>query len=107
MAGAGADPRRLAQLQPSDLVHLAGCLLEVTYDGQYFHAQLAEGCQCFFSYQNQQRQVYLGFRTNGQELISFDKGIDPRTGSAIWGAIAGGYEFRKIQPLARQCQLVL
>ncbi len=97
--GAGTDPLRLEQLGFSDLLYLPGCLLDVTYDGHYFCAQLAEGCQCFFHYQNQRRQVYLGFRTNGEELISFDKGIDPQTGSAIWGAIAGGYQFRKIQTL--------
>jgi Protein of unknown function (DUF1001). len=100
--GAGADRPRIAQLQPSDLLPLAGCLLDVAYDGQCFDAKLAEGCQCFFHYQNQLRQVYLGFRTDGQELVSYDKGIDPQTGAALWGAIAGGYEFRKIQflPLA-------
>jgi len=97
--GAGADRARISQLQPSDLTLLAGCLLHVTYDGQFFHAKLAEGCQCFFYYQNEQRQVDLGFRTDGQQLVSFDKGIDPQTGSALWGAIAGGYEFRKIQSL--------
>jgi len=102
--GAGANPAKIIHLRSSDLIHLPGCLLDVSRDGDYFQAQLAAGCQCFFSYQNQQRQVDLGFRTNGQELISFDKGINPQTGSAIWGAIAGGYQFHKIQsfPLDEQ-----
>lgn len=94
--GAGADPNRLLTMTMDDLQFLPKCLLTVTYAENYFTASLAPDCACFFDYNGEQRQVSLGFRTNGQELISYDKGLDPATGSAIWGAIAGGYHFQKI-----------
>lgn len=94
--GAGAKPHRLQQMGRDDLQFLSGCLLQVDYAEGYFNAQLAPDCACFFTYNGEQRQVSLGFRTNGTELISYDKGIDPTTGAGIWGAIAGGYHFRRL-----------
>jgi hypothetical protein len=94
--GSGADLRRLDQLTAKDLQFLEGCRLQVQCQDNYFHAQMPPDCQCYFDYNNERRQVSLGFKTNGQELISYDKGIDPETGAAIWGAIAGGYRYQKI-----------
>lgn len=94
--GAGADTRRLEQLTRKDLQFLEGCRLRVQWEEGYFRGELPADCQCFFDYNGERRQVHLGFKTNGQELFSYDKGIDPETGAGIWGAIAGAYHFQRV-----------
>jgi hypothetical protein len=37
----------------------------------------------------------LGFETTAAEFHSYDKGIDPETGKATWGAIMGPYRYTK------------
>lgn len=110
LSGAGRDPKRLEGLGAEDLEFLPECRLQVTRDltatqGDRFLATLPPNARCCFPYQQQIRQVHLGFeialdRENPQEAIeflSYDKGIDPVTGQALWGAILGPYRFIKQQ----------
>ncbi|MFN3926993.1 MAG: chromophore lyase CpcT/CpeT [Pseudanabaenaceae cyanobacterium] len=94
--GAGADIRRLDPLTARDVQYLEGCRLKVRTEAGYFIGEMLPNCQCFFVYNGERRQVELGFKTNGQELISYDKGIDPETGAGIWGALHGGYHFQRL-----------
>ena len=48
------------------------------------------------------QQVSLGFEATQEEFLSYDKGIDPTTGKAKWGAILGPYRFRKRQDFGVQ-----
>lgn len=55
---------------------------------------------CRFSYQGNNYQVYLGFEVTADEFRSYDKGIDPSTGKATWGALLGPFRFTKRQDFA-------
>ncbi|MGB3511668.1 MAG: chromophore lyase CpcT/CpeT [Microcoleaceae cyanobacterium] len=98
--GAGRNPEILSQLTTTQVEFLPGCTLEVNYQnvGQkelHFQASLTPGELCGFTYKRKYYQVELGFEVNGQEFLSFDKGIDPKTGKGIWGALLGPYRFVK------------
>jgi hypothetical protein len=95
--GAGANSERLQNMQVSDLEFLPGCTLPVTeLDGKY-SAQLPTDAKCCFMYNNQERQVILGFESTVDQFWSYDRGIDPETKAAIWGAIAGAYHYQKLK----------
>lgn len=96
--GAGAQPERLAAMGSADLERLPGCELIARWqDGSScVRAELAEGCQCFFEYQNERRQVVLGFEARCDRFLSFDRGVDPATGRGLWGALMGPYEFTRL-----------
>jgi len=96
-SGAGARPERLAELGLADLERLPGCELLARWQGDdCIAAQPPAGCQCFFEYQNQRRQVVLGFEARRDRVLSFDRGVDPATGRALWGALMGPYEFTRL-----------
>jgi hypothetical protein len=48
------------------------------------------------------RQISLGLMAAPEQFWSYDKGIDPQTGRALWGAILGPYQFAKIDDFADQ-----
>ena len=100
--GAGRSPERLHTLTPDDIEFLPGCTLSVTqhqtnphnYD---FQATLPADCRCCFTFRGETYQVSLGFEASSEQFLSYDKGIDPATGKAIWGAMLGPYRFIKRQ----------
>lgn len=103
MRGAGRDPDRLQALTGDQIDFLPGCRLEVTWqqgDIPRFHARLSPDSRCCFSYGNETFQVSLGFEASADEFLSYDKGIDPQTGTAIWGALMGPYRFTQQQSFA-------
>lgn len=98
--GAGQEPERLRQITLDDIDTLPGCVLQVS------QAKLADGtptfvatppasARCYFTYAGEVRQVQLGFEARAQEFFSYDKGVEPDTGRALWGAIMGAYQFAK------------
>lgn len=110
LRGAGQNPEILNHLTPEQLECLPGCRLTITWKTliaqQYqFNAIINESDRCCFTYQNQLSQVEIGFTATPNEFLSFDRGIDPNTGTAIWGALMGPYRFTKQQDFA--CHLVL
>lgn len=105
--GAGANPNLLSALSFADLELLAGCTLTVTQQDRAFIAQLEPGAKCCFQYQGKIRQVILGFELSEGRFLSYDRGIDPETGRALWGALMGPYEFSKCQDFALELPLSL
>ncbi len=106
---AGADPQKLARLEQEQVECLPGCILRVEEQPQpsgqaTFVATPPPGSCCTFPYNGETRQVALGFETNGETFLSYDRGIDPTTGKAIWGAILGPYQFRKMQDFSQELQ---
>jgi CpeT/CpcT family (DUF1001) len=104
VTGAGQHPERLQHLTLEDIEYLPGCILTVpTPTGDRYTAEPPPGAQCYFTYLEETRQVCLGFAASPTEFLSFDKGVDPKTGKALWGALMGPYQFTKRQayPLAR------
>jgi hypothetical protein len=55
---------------------------------------------CSVTYEGTTFQVFLGFKATAEELLTYDKGIDPATGQGTWGALMGAYAFSKLQDLA-------
>lgn len=98
--GAGQNPALLQQLTPEHIEFLPGCTLTVKFhqtapNSYEFLATSATGSPCSFSYQGNTFQVSLGFEATPEEFKSYDKGIDPITGKAIWGALLGPFRFKK------------
>jgi hypothetical protein len=97
--GAGRSRDRLNQMTIDDLEPLYGCLLTVDFEQGCYRATMPEGAKCYFEYMNETRQVVLGFEVTEKYFRSGDRGVDPQTGAAIWGAVMDFYEFQKVQEL--------
>mgnify|MGYP002777057039 CR=1 FL=1 len=99
--GAGQTPELLKTLTEADVEELPGCVLEVSGrwlpTGTRFVATPPEAACCQFQYDGKIGQVALGFEVSADEYLTFDKGIDPKTGQALWGAIMGPYRYQKTQ----------
>ena len=98
--GAGANPVLLDNLDLNQVELLPGGVLEVaiaqpSYPDYFFEALPKSDRPCSFSYDNKTYQVQLGFAASPGQFFSYDKGIDPTTGNAIWGAMLGAYRFTK------------
>ncbi|MBE9095141.1 chromophore lyase CpcT/CpeT [Tychonema sp. LEGE 07203] len=98
--GAGSNPDLLAKLTREQIELLPGCTLSVAVQNfgsnRYrFRAFLPQGTRCSFAYGGQSYQVDLGFEAADEEFLSYDKGISPTTGKAIWGALMGPFRFVK------------
>ena len=109
--GAGRNPELLRQLTSEDIEFLPGCNLTVKQqqlapNSYEFSASSATGTPCGFSYQGNSYQVSLGFEATAEEFRSYDKGIDPTTGKAIWGALMGPFRFTKRQDFASELLVV-
>lgn len=105
--GAGGNRALLGQLTPADIEFLPGCTLTVTAqpltpDSYRFSAFLPPDARCCFTYQGVIRQVSLGFEATPAQFLSYDRGIDPATGQAIWGAIQGPFQFTKCQDFSAE-----
>ncbi|MEG4584409.1 chromophore lyase CpcT/CpeT [Microcoleus sp. MOSTC5] len=105
--GAGCNPDLLGKLTKEQIQLLPGCTLSVAVqnlasNGYRFRASLPEGTRCGFAYGGQNYQVDLGFEAAGEEFLSYDKGISPTTGKAIWGALMGPFRFVKRQDFAAE-----
>lgn len=102
--GAGQNPTLLASLTPDQVEFLPGCVLEVTTrshsDGTHFMATAPVDACCRFHYDGKVGQVALGFEISPNAYLTYDKGVDPDTGEALWGAIMGPYRYQKIQAFA-------
>lgn len=108
--GAGRNPALLKTLTPDALELLPGCVLAVTQldctpHGYHFQAFLPNNSRCCFTYEGQTYQVSLGFEASPDEFLSYDKGIEPETGKAIWGAMMGPFRFRKRQDFSDELDI--
>jgi hypothetical protein len=103
--GGGQSPQRLQALSVEQVEKLPGCILYVTQkklpsenwppNSYQFIASAPPDARCCFTYQGETRQVSLGFEATPEEFLSYDKGVDPKTGRTLWGAIMGPYQFVK------------
>ncbi|MEG4944408.1 chromophore lyase CpcT/CpeT [Microcoleus sp. F4-D5] len=105
--GAGRNPDLLKKLTSEQIQFLPGCTLSVAVqnlgsNGYRFRASLPEGTRCGFTYGGTNYQVDLGFEAASDEFLSYDKGINPTTGAATWGALMGPFRFVKCQDFAAE-----
>ena len=100
LAGAGRDRELLKELKLHDLELLPGCILNVEThilagNNYRFIAKPPRDTKCCFMFQDKTIQVSLGFEVTNSQLFSYDKGVDPQTGQATWGAILGPFSYTK------------
>ncbi len=106
VAGAGRKPELLESVTLEQIDCLPGCTLNVisqnaiaispdSTEPQRFVASPPPDSRCSFTYQGETRYVSLGFEASSTEFLSYDKGIDPTTGKALWGALMGPYRYTK------------
>jgi hypothetical protein len=100
--GAGANGDLVDIIINAEIQILATGILSIQKTPQGFSARHNPGESCKFSFRDaqgheKQGQVELGFSTAPGQWQSYDKGINPETGQAIWGAMMGPYQFIKRQ----------
>ncbi|PSB09109.1 chorismate mutase [Pleurocapsa sp. CCALA 161] len=108
--GAGQNKDFIAQITPDKIKFLPNCTLKVATqelgDGKYcFATTPVTNEPCSVTYQGSTFQVFLGFKATANELLTYDKGIDPATGKGTWGALMGAYAFTKLQDFAQELNL--
>ncbi|WP_036487803.1 chromophore lyase CpcT/CpeT [Myxosarcina sp. GI1] len=106
-AGASQNDDLLHQITSEQIQFLPDCTLKVAVDrlndNRYsFQTSPIKNTPCSFNYQGNTYQVFVGFETNGEQLQTYDKGIDPATGKATWGAILDSYRFTKRRDFASE-----
>lgn len=95
--GLGRDRTQLNSIHHSGIQPLPGCLLHIQiHPNGTYSARLPAHARCCFTYAGETRQVSLGFDATPEQFLSYDKGIDPTTGRALWGAMMGPFQFHKI-----------
>lgn len=100
--GAGRNHELLNTITTENLYILPGCVLSgnietTTQDRYKFIAKPIPDNRCTFDYAGNTVEVSLGFEATQKEFLSYDKGIDPETRKATWGAILGPYRYTKLQ----------
>lgn len=108
--GAGQNPKLISQITPDQIKFLPNCTLKVAtsslVNGQYrFETTPATDTPCSVTYQGTTFQVFLGFTVTANELLTYDKGIDPQTGQGTWGALMGAYQYRKLRDFAEELKI--
>ncbi len=100
--GGGSNPELLKKITPEEIEFLPGCSLmvqtEITNSDNYkFITTNPTDSPCSFTYEGKTYCISLGFRATLNELEIYDKGIDPQTGKATWGALMEPFRFQKRQ----------
>lgn len=106
--GGGQSPERLQSLDADALMALPSCWVSVSPGHgvgdtreQKFEARPQD--RCTFTYRAQTICIELGFdiyqTADITHLLSYEKGVDPQTGRATWGALMGPFDFVKQQAL--------
>jgi hypothetical protein len=103
--GAGINPELLKAVTLAQINCLPGCILNVTLEGDRFVAKPPTDAPCCFNYQGEVKQVSLGFEAKADSYLTYDKGIDPKTRKALWGAIMGPYRYKKTKDYSRELAL--
>ena len=107
--GAGQDRNLIEQITPDKIEFLPNCTLKVATQelagGTCFETTPVTSEPCTVNYQGTSFQVFLGFKATANELLTYDKGIDPATGKGTWGALMGAYSFTKLQDFSSELNL--
>lgn len=114
--GAAQTPAKLQVLSKDDLQTLVGSCLTVeptanSRETRYI-ARQHPGERCQFTIENSTKCAELGFDAvcmgtagttddnTSHALWIYDKGIDPSTNKAIWGALHGPFQLQKVKDLS-------
>ncbi|MCS7031138.1 MAG: chromophore lyase CpcT/CpeT [Gloeomargarita sp. SKYG116] len=100
--GASRQKDRLQALTREHLTRLPGCNMIVTWDGHSFHGKVEPGKCCWVERRGKRTYLDSEFVINGQQFLSWDRGRDPETDAQVWGAVAGPFEFTRVQSFAEE-----
>ena len=85
---------------------MCGCGMDVTWTGTGFKGVVEPGKKCLIDRNGKTSYLDNEFEIldDGARLISLDRGRDPETDERLWGAIAGPFEFKRLQSFAAELQ---
>lgn len=94
-AGAWREPGKLAGLTPEELLLKDGCTMYMRpeRDGSFVGGTVGEGCA---SELRGAKYAVSEATITPRALRTWDRGYDA-SGKQVWGATAGGYEFRRVE----------
>jgi hypothetical protein len=95
--GATADPSLRATLREEDLHHLPGCNYWVREQGEGFVGEVEPGCRCLVERKGQPAYLVSQLQLSEGRMCTIDRGHHPETHEQLWGALAGPFEFDRIQ----------
>jgi hypothetical protein len=95
--GATADGALRASLQEEDLQLLPGCDYWVREQGDGFVGEVEPGCRCRVERKGQPAYLVSQLQLSAGRMCTIDRGHDPDTHEQLWGALAGAFEFDRIQ----------
>jgi hypothetical protein len=95
--GATADPSLRAALQEEDLHPLQGCNYWVREQGEGFVGEVEPGCRCVVERKGQPAYLVSQLELSAGRMCTIDRGHHPDTHEQLWGALAGPFEFDRIQ----------
>jgi len=99
--GSWAAPERLDALTPDSLLLRDGCSVLLRQQGDSAFVGSTVGTECASALRGASYATSVVMVTDSA-IISWDRGWD-RQGKQVWGAVSGGYVFRKLEtfPLKR------
>lgn len=108
--GAGQNKDLIKNITTENIKFLPNCTLKVATENlssnKYsFETTPISDRPCEVNYQGTSFQVFLGFKATADELLTYDKGIDPNTGKGTWGALMGAYQFKKRQDFSKELKI--
>lgn len=104
--GAARDLTKLKKLRPDQLNQMCGCGMDVIWTGAGFKGVVEPGKKCLIDRNGKTSYLDNEFEIldDGARLVSLDRGRDPETNERLWGAIAGPFEFKRLQSFAAELQ---
>lgn len=100
--GASRNLDLLATLTPEQITKMEGCDMNVVWTGKSFQGEIKPGKACIVERQGKITYLDNSFEINEHQLISYDRGRDPKTDELVWGSIAGPFEFSPIANFAKE-----
>ncbi|MEB3194537.1 MAG: chromophore lyase CpcT/CpeT [Cyanobacteriota bacterium] len=95
--GATADGALRATLQEEDLQPLPGCDYWVREQGDGFVGEVEPGCRCRVERKGQPAYLVSQLQLSAGRMCTIDRGHHPDTHEQLWGALAGAFEFDRLQ----------
>jgi hypothetical protein len=100
--GASRNRDRLQKLTPEMIEKMPGCDMTVKWTGRSFQGQIKPGKACIVERKGKITYLDNSFEIDESELISYDRGRDPKTDELVWGSIAGPFNFQPIQSFGEE-----
>lgn len=100
--GASRNLDLLSTLSADLIEKMDGCDMDVEWTGKSFKGEIKPGKACIVERKGKTTYLDNSFEIDGNHLISYDRGRDPKTDELVWGSVAGPFEFSPIQSFAQE-----